>query len=96
MEIIGTELKEFNPIAKAFTMMLDEMENQEKLAREKGLKIPDVRLLFKQPGKISEPKREGANFEELVKQRMRPIKKLIETHNLGAPVAGNFFQVIII
>ena len=57
MEIVGQEIKEFNPIANAFTMMLDEMEAQQKIARENGVQIPDIRLIFKQPGQNLDPNR---------------------------------------
>ena len=38
-------------------MMLDEMETQEKIAREHGQQIPKVRLFFKQPGLNLDPNR---------------------------------------
>ena len=50
LEIVGEEIKANNPFANAFTMMLDEMERQEQIARAQGLQIPEIRLIFKKPG----------------------------------------------
>ena len=38
-------------------MMLDEMEAQQKIARENDVQIPDIRLIFKQPGQNLDPNR---------------------------------------
>ena len=50
-------------------------------------------LVYRQPGKISDIKREGKTREEMLVERCQYIKDFAKKHNFGDPIAGNFFLV---